>query len=166
MRVKDLVRELAALPLRHNTLQRQRKELGLSRAALARILEVDPATIYRQELRNPMSVLWYYALQGIRAEAKSKESRRARAEHGEDLARHDFLTGPTRVEAEGRRYTGEKMRQTSRKHSEIKKEPPSTPRSLKLRPEPRPVRGQRLSPEAVKAAADRAEQPSKPRSSQ
>jgi hypothetical protein len=43
--------------------------LKLSRVALARILDIDPATIYRQE-RGVMSALWDYATRGVEAEAK------------------------------------------------------------------------------------------------
>jgi hypothetical protein len=55
-------------PIRRNTLQERRDRLGLSRVALARILDVDPASIFRHE-RNRMPALWDYALRGVEAEA-------------------------------------------------------------------------------------------------
>jgi DNA-binding XRE family transcriptional regulator len=57
-------------PIRHNDLEARRRRLKLSRVALARILDVDPATVYRQE-RGVMSALWNYALRGVEAEASS-----------------------------------------------------------------------------------------------
>ena len=87
VKVKDIVRELSDIPLQRNTLKSQRRALGLSRAALARILEVDPSTVYRQELQNPMSVLWFYALRGLAAEAASKTAKRQIREHKAEIAR-------------------------------------------------------------------------------
>jgi DNA-binding XRE family transcriptional regulator len=55
-------------PIARNTLKERRVRLGLSRVALARILDVDPASIFRHE-RNPMTALWDYALRGVEAEA-------------------------------------------------------------------------------------------------
>ena len=116
MQIKELVRHLAALPPRCNTLQAQRRVLGLSRAALARILEVDPSTVYRQELHNPMSMLWHYALRGIAAEAANKNMKSMRAHHKADLARKDELIGPGRLDACGYKFTAEKMRETVLSH--------------------------------------------------
>ena len=42
-------------PIRKNDLEARRRKLGLSRAALARILDVDPATVFRRE-RGPLCV--------------------------------------------------------------------------------------------------------------
>jgi transcriptional regulator with XRE-family HTH domain len=148
MRVKELVRDLAALPLRHNTLRRQRKALGLSRAALARILEVDPSTVYRQELSNPMSMLWCYALRGIAAEAADKNAKRLVREHKADLARTDQLLGATRLDAEGYKVTAEKMREVARDQAKPKKEPP------RARTKPPPASEARGGPAFSKSGID------------
>src|SRR5262245_37454134 len=57
-------------PIRRNDFEARRRRLGLSRNKLARILDVDPSTVFRHE-RGPMVVLWDYALRGIEAEAAS-----------------------------------------------------------------------------------------------
>jgi len=59
-----------------NTLEARRTTLGLSRVKLASILDVDRVSIYRHELRNPMSMLWHYALCGVEAfdPAKAREA--------------------------------------------------------------------------------------------
>ena len=114
MRVKEVVAYLAAPPLRRNTLELQRKQLGLSRAALARILEVDPSSVYRQERRNPMSMLWNYALRGIKAEAQNRELQAMVRERKADLARQDQILGPSRYDAEGLKLTAERMRAATR----------------------------------------------------
>jgi DNA-binding XRE family transcriptional regulator len=75
-RITKQVVAAIAKPPRHNTLAARRRALGLSRAALARIFEVDPATVYRQE-RSRMSAVWDYALRGIEAEAKHLMARDA-----------------------------------------------------------------------------------------
>jgi hypothetical protein len=56
-------------PIRRNDLEARRRRLKLSRVALARILDVDPTTVRRQE-RVVMPALWDYALRGVEAEAK------------------------------------------------------------------------------------------------
>jgi hypothetical protein len=157
MRVKDYVRELSKLPLRRNTLKAQRKALGLSRAALARILEVDPSSVYRQEMRNPMSILWNYALRGLAAEAKDRERQAMVRMHKSDLARRDQLLGPSRMDAEGSRYTAEKMRVVTREQAKPQKEA----RRKRWRSSPpahEPIRAPRtLTKSEITAAADRAE---------
>jgi hypothetical protein len=111
--------------------------LGLSRAALPRILEVDPATVYRQEQRNSMSSLWYYALVGIEVEARSRASKFVRKSHKKDAAVRDVTRGATRMEAEGLRHTAEKMRQDDHERSKPTARPKSAPAALRLRDEPR-----------------------------
>jgi transcriptional regulator with XRE-family HTH domain len=143
---KEIVRAVSALPRRGNTLKGQRKALGLSRAVLARILEVDPSTVYRQEAEDQMSMLWCYALRGIAAEAASKANKAILRERKADLARSDQLLGPTRLDAMGEKLTAEKMREAAREQAK----PPTNPRR------PRP-----LTPDQVTAAADRAEVRSK-----
>jgi hypothetical protein len=159
MRVKEIVRHLAEPPFRQNTLKTQRKRLGLSRAALARILEVDPSSVYRQELRNPMSMLWNYALRGIKAEAQDSELRAEVRDHKAELARRDKLLGPSRLDACNFRLTAEKMRAATREHATAANE---RPRKRRRSPPPtfeRPA-GTRvphaLPRSAIDAAVDRA----------
>jgi hypothetical protein len=152
MKVRSTLRKMAALPSRRNTLKEQRQALKLSRAKVARILEVDPATVYRQELRNPMSTLWYYALAGIEAEAKDREMKAALKRHSLDAAEHDFLRGATRVESKGARYTAEKMREGDRECVKMKKEPPPVPPSLRPHSELQAQIRKGLPRAAIKAA--------------
>src|SRR5262245_10974818 len=75
-------------PIRHNDLEARRRGLKLSRVTLARILDVDPATVYRQE-RGIMSALWDYAMRGVEAEAKlAKPALRG---HQAQVDRRDFV---------------------------------------------------------------------------
>jgi hypothetical protein len=157
MRVQDRVRELSELPLRRNTLKAQRQNLGLSRAALARILEVDPSSVYRQELRNPMSMLWHYALRGIMAEAKDRAGQAMVREHKADLARKDQLLGASRLDAKGFKYTAEKIRAATREQAKPQKE---TSRKHWRSPPPahEPVRARRtITKSEINAAVERAE---------
>jgi hypothetical protein len=157
MRVKDYVRERLKLPLRHNTLKAQRVDLGLSRAVLARILEVDPSTVYRQELRNPMSMLWHYALRGIMAEAKDRERQAMVRMHKADLVRKDQLLGASRLDAEGFKYTAETIKAATREQAKPQKE---TSRKHWRSPLPahEPVRARRVMTKSeIKAAVERAE---------
>jgi hypothetical protein len=149
MKVKEIVRELALPPLRGNTLLRQRQELKLSRAALARILEVDPSSVYRQEQRDQMSMLWNYALRGIEAEAKTIELKRWRRDHKAELVRQDQLLGPSRLDAMGYKLTAEKMRETEREQT--KQRPPRQEKLAQL-----PRKPQQLTPGCIKGVADRA----------
>jgi hypothetical protein len=111
--------------------------LGLSRAALPRILEVDPATVYRQEQRNSMSSLWYYALVGIEVEARSRASKFVRKSHKKDAAVRDVTRGATRMEAEGLRHTAERTRQDDQERSKPTAGPKSAPAALRICDEPR-----------------------------
>jgi hypothetical protein len=157
MRVREYVRERLELPLRYNTLKAQRKALGLSRAALARILEVDPSSVYRQELRNPMSMLWNYALRGLAAEAKNRTLKAMGRRHRADLAREDQLLGPSRLEAQGYKLTAEKMRTVTREQAKPQKEARRKHwRSPPLAHEPGRAR-RTLTKSEITAAADRAE---------
>jgi hypothetical protein len=159
VKVKELVQELSLLPVRHNTLRAQRRELGLSRVALARILVVDPSSVYRQELKHLMSMLWNYALRAIKAEADDKILKSHRRLHKNSLATMDKTTGPARLEAEGYKLTAHKMREDMGKQAKQKGEAASLPKataqgSVNRRP-------RRPSEEKIKAiakaAADRAE---------
>jgi hypothetical protein len=165
---QKVVRELSDLPLRRNILKSQRCALGLSRATLARILEVDPSTVYRQELQNPMSMLWFYALRGLAAEADSKTAKRQIREHKAEIARCDQLSGAARQDAEGYKLVAERMREAQREQSKPKKEEPPPAKS------PQPVkrassgmygptrhRARALTREEIRDAADRAEARSK-----
>jgi hypothetical protein len=157
MRVQDLVRELSELPLRRNILKAQRQKLRLSRAALARILEVDPSSVYRQELRNPMSMLWHYALRGVMAEAKDRERQAIVRMHKADLVRKDQLLGASRLDAVGLKYTAEKIRAATREQAKPQKE---TQRKHWQSPPPahEQVRARRaMTKSEIKAAVDRAE---------
>jgi hypothetical protein len=157
MRVKDLVRERSELPMRRNTLKAQRLDLRLSRAALARILEVDPSSVYRQELRNPMSILWNYALRGIMAEAKDRERQAMVRMHKENLVRRDQLLGASRMDAQGFRYTAEKTRAATREQAKPQKEA-SRKHWRSSPPAHEPLRAPRaLTKSEITAAADRAE---------
>jgi hypothetical protein len=160
VKVKDIVRELSDLPLRRNTLKSQRRALGLSRAALARILEVDPSTVYRQELQNPMSMLWSYALRGLAAEAASKTAKRQIREHKAEIARRDQLLGAARRDAEGSKLVAERMREAEREQSKPKSPQPVKRASSGMYRSTR-QRARALTPEQVKDAADRAEARSK-----
>jgi hypothetical protein len=157
MRVQDLVRELSELPLRRNTLKAQRQKLGLSRAVLARILEVDPSSVYRQELRNPMSMLWHYALKGIMAEAKDRRGQATVRRHKVDLVRTDRLLGASRLDAVGLKYTAEKIRAATREQAKPQKK---TLRKRWQSPPPahEPVRTRRaMTKSEINAAVERAE---------
>jgi DNA-binding XRE family transcriptional regulator len=98
-------------PIRRNTLQERRDRLGLSRVALARILDVDPASIFRHE-RNPMTALWDYALRGVEAEAADKASRQILQAFEADLNGQNFM--PEQIGARGHKYVAEKMDEARR----------------------------------------------------
>jgi hypothetical protein len=98
-------------PIRRNTLQERRVRLGLSRPALARILEVDPASIFRHE-RNPMTALWDYALRGVEAEAADQASRQVLRDFKSNLHRQNFM--PEQICARGHKYVAEKMNEARR----------------------------------------------------
>ena len=66
--VKQTIKNITN-PLRRNNLEARRRKLGLSRVAPGRILDVDPATVFRRE-RGPLVALWDYAMRGIEAEAR------------------------------------------------------------------------------------------------
>jgi predicted transcriptional regulator len=98
-------------PIRPNTLRERRVRLGLSRVALARILDVDPASIFRHE-RNSMTALWDYALRGVEAEAADKASRQILQSFEADLNRQNFM--PEQIDARGHKYVAEKMNEARR----------------------------------------------------
>jgi DNA-binding XRE family transcriptional regulator len=133
-------------PIRHNDLQARRCRLKLSRVALARILDVDPATVFRQE-RGVMSALWDYAMRGIEAEAKSAnpilQSNQARVDT------RDLI--PDAMVERGHRYTGEKMKQQKPRAKRVK-----TPAIQEIDRAGSP-RSRMPSHQAVVAAVDRAE---------
>ena len=102
-------------PLRRNDLEARRGKLGLSRVALGRILDVDPATVFRRE-RGPLAALWDYAMRGIEAEAR--EAKPVLRSHKGDLERQTFM--PDQFAAQGFAFTGEKMNQARRQHAQEK----------------------------------------------
>jgi predicted transcriptional regulator len=52
---------------RQDDMEERRHRLGLSRVALARILDVDPSTVYRYERDGKMPVLLDLAMRAIEA---------------------------------------------------------------------------------------------------
>jgi hypothetical protein len=140
-------------PLRRNHLKQRRRKLGLSRVALARILEVDPATVYRHELQNPMSMLWHYAMVGVETEATSKQAKGVVRDHKRDLDRLDFF--PEQIDARGYKVTAEKMREATRQRAAA---PPVPKHRRSANASPiAPGRSRIPTPAEVMAAADRAE---------
>jgi predicted transcriptional regulator len=112
MKAKDVIRATLH-PIRENDLKARRLALGLSRPALARILEVDPASVYRHE-RGPMTALWDYALRGIEAEAGDKATKRIIKSHKQNLeSEHTFW--PEQFDARGHKYMAEKLMEAGRR---------------------------------------------------
>ena len=150
---REIVKEFLD-PIRRNNLEARRRKLGLSRVALGRILDVDPATVFRRE-RGPFVALWDYALRGIEAEAKEAKPILRRLKG--DLDQQTFI--PDQLDARGHSYTAEKMHQARRKHAQEKLAPPHKPAANKNPASPggsgeRRLRGQ-SSEAAVKRLADR-----------
>jgi hypothetical protein len=141
---------IAALldPSLPNNLKARRRKLGLSRVALARILDVDPATVYRQERADVLAALWHYALRGIEAEAK--DTKCDLNSHQARVNQRDLIADMTA--AQGHRYTGEKMKR--QKPRPKREKAPPVPASA-IRPS-RPPHGRTLSREEIKAKADAA----------
>ena len=133
-------------PIRHNDLEARRRRLRLSRVALARILDVDPTTVRRQE-RGVMSALWDYALRGVEAEAKlAKPDLQSHQAH---IDGRDFIADA--MVERGQRYTGEKMKQQKPRPKRVK--PPVVQEADRAGS----ARERMPSRQAVMAAADRAE---------
>ena len=109
--VKEAIQEITN-PLRRNNLEARRRKLGLSRVALGRILDVDPATVFRRE-RGPPVALWDYAMRGIEAEAREAKPI-LRSDKG-DLDLQTVI--PDHFDAQGLAYTAEKMNQARRQHA-------------------------------------------------
>ena len=147
-KTRRVIREILN-PIRHNNLESRRRKLKLSRVAVARILDVDPATVFRQE-RGVMSSLWDYAMRGIEAEASNKATKAVLRDHQAKIDRGDFF--PKQIGERGYRYTAEKMK--TAKPRPPRKAPPSR-NQLGL------PRSRVPSRSAVTAAADRAEARSK-----
>jgi len=125
--VREAIRGITN-PIRHNDLGKRRRQLGLSRVALGRILGVDPATVYRQERKRPMAALWDYALRGIEAEARAPVPKRIRQGFKKDLEGQTFI--PDQLDAQGYSYTAEKMHEARREHARRT----STPKAAKVKP--------------------------------
>jgi DNA-binding XRE family transcriptional regulator len=132
-------------PIRRNTLRERRVRLGLSRVALARILDVDPASIFRHE-RDPMTALWDYALRGVEAEAADQASREVLRYFKSKLDLENFI--PEQVDARGHKYVAEKMNE-ARRQSVRKKKPQGH--------KPRRVQNADRVQAAVQRAIDRSE---------
>ena len=120
--VKEAIQEMMN-PLRRNDLEARRRKLGLSRVALGRILDVDPATVFRRE-RGPLVALWDYAMRGIEAEAASKEAKRVIRLHKANLKGQQII--PDTFEARGESYVAEKMRAAHREEARTKPAPRQT----------------------------------------
>ena len=142
-KTRDTIAEILH-PIRRNDLEARRHRLKLSRVALARILDVDPATIYRQE-RGVMSALWDYAMRGVEAEAEN--AKMVLREHQKKVDSRDLMADG--MTERGHRYTGEKMKQQKPRPNRVK-----VPADIGR---PGPLRTRMPSSEAVRAAADRAE---------
>jgi len=133
-------------PIRRNDLEARRRRLKLSRVALARILDVDPATIYRQE-RGVMSALWDYAMRGVEAEAKLAKP--VLRDHQARVDSRDLIADG--MAEQGHRYTGEKMKQQKPRPKQVKV---PAAREIDRRG---PLRPRVPSRQVVMALADRAE---------
>ena len=149
-------------PIRKNDLEARRRKLGLSRAALARILDVDPATVFRRE-RGPLVRLWDYALRGVEAEAADKATKVVLRSFKADLGRTGFI--PDQLDAQGYSYLAEKMHE-ARQQRPRRKPRPARPHpreewpTQNSRPDEGPTNRRRtgqLSKEQIKWIADRAE---------
>jgi hypothetical protein len=147
-------------PIRRNELKARRRKLGLSLVALGRILEVDPATVFRHE-RGPLVALWDYALRGIEAEAAHKSSKDEIRSFRSGLDHQIFW--PEQLAARGYSYVAEKMHQDRLKHAQRKSRSAPSPSAEKpsaLRPSSgvyNARRKEQLSKAAIKQIADRAE---------
>jgi hypothetical protein len=116
MKISDVVKEITS-PVRRNDFEARRQKLGLGRVALGRILDVDPATVFRHE-RGPFEALWDYALRGVEADADKDTKRVLRSFKSDlksDLSRRDFL--PDQFEARGQAYLAERMRDAQKEVS-------------------------------------------------
>jgi hypothetical protein len=121
-----------------------------SRIALARILDIDPATVFRQE-RGVMSALWHYAMRGVEAEAKLAKP--VLQSHQARIDSRDLI--PDAMVERGHRYTGEKMKQLKPRPKRAKVAAVQETDRAGL------PRTHVPSRRAVMAAADRAEERSK-----
>jgi hypothetical protein len=126
-----MVRKPGDLTPRFNRLEAERRKLELSRAALARILGVDPITVLRQEQRLEPSLLWYYALRGVAAEAADKSTGQMLRMHRDRLEGLDQFSKATQSFAEerGQRFAAEKMRAVGRGHRAGKPRPAMRPKA-------------------------------------
>ena len=148
-------------PFRQNDLEARRRKLGLSRVALGRILEVDPATVFRRE-RGPLVALWDYALRGIEAEAADKSSKRVVKDYKSGLHRQTFI--PDQLEAQGYSYTAAKMHEARREHARGTSRP-AKPSLSDKRPAQKPARRHlwRVEEGAIVAGQDQADRRSRGR---
>jgi DNA-binding XRE family transcriptional regulator len=141
-------------PSRHNNLQARRRRLKVSRAALARTLGVGSTTVYRHE-RGAMSALWDYALHGIEAEAKSRESKsRVRKEQ---VWVNSIAGGSDHM----REHRRDRLHYTVEKMKGLKPQPPKMAKPVPDSGGPGGPRSRPRDEAWIKAAADRAEERSK-----
>jgi DNA-binding XRE family transcriptional regulator len=125
-RLTDKIARALLNPVRDNDLEQRRKALKLSRAALARILGVNEATVFRQE-RGIMTGLWDYALRGVEAEAA--KAVKILREHQRRIEQDTTVAW---TEGQGYRYAAEAMRaqkprQRTTTKPRVKKSIPSLP---------------------------------------
>lgn len=154
MRVREAISWISD-PIRQNDLRARRLKLRLSRVALGRILDVDPATVFRRE-QGPLMPLWDYALRGVEAEAASKSSKMIVQSYGSRLARQTFI--PDQLAARGFSFTAEKMNE-ARLQRPRKKSRQLQPRSVETTLVKRGARA--LTKPEIAAAVRRAEERSK-----
>jgi hypothetical protein len=102
-------------PLRHNTMNSRRKNLGLSQSELAAVLDVDATSIYRHERGEVLPSLWDYALRGVEAETVNPTVRRMLRDFKSRLARPNvFVQG---YGARGYRFIAVRMVSELRGHA-------------------------------------------------
>jgi DNA-binding XRE family transcriptional regulator len=141
-------------PIPENNLRTRRVKLGLSRVALGRILDVDPATVFRHE-QGPLMPLWDYALRGVEAEAASKSSKMIVQSYRSRLADQTFI--PEQLAARGFSFTAEKMNEARLQRP--RKKSRKLPRSVETTLVKRGPRA--LTQSEIAAAVKRAEERSK-----
>jgi hypothetical protein len=105
-------------PLRGNNFEARRRALGLSRVALARIFDVDPATVFRRERETPPASLWNYALRGVEEEAKKPEAKMLVRSFKSRVRDETPEEGTARIH--DLKYTTEKMHDARRQHAAAK----------------------------------------------
>ena len=154
MKVREAISSISD-PIPENNLRTRRVKLGLSRVALGRILDVDPATVFRHE-QGPLSPLWDYALRGVEAEAASKSSKMIVQSYRSLCFAHQTFI-PEQLAARGFLFTAEKMNEARLQRP--RKKSRKLPRSVETTLVKRGPRA--LTQSEIAAAVKRAEERSK-----